>query len=85
MAGNVNVLGHRHDIWFLSVFCPSCQSQGLVAAVVREEREEEPVAELMEVTKKGRDKRPVEMDEVLDMHNFLKSFDGDFACLFSRS
>ncbi len=33
---NVDVLGHREDMWFLRVHCPACHTQCLVAAVVKE-------------------------------------------------
>ena len=45
-SGNVNILGHKEDLWFLSVFCPSCKTQGLVAAVVKEGKVTEVLTEL---------------------------------------
>ena len=47
-SGNIKILGHREDLWFLSVFCPSCKSQGLVAAVVKAEGRCEILTELTE-------------------------------------
>ena len=35
---NIDILGHREDMWFLKVFCPSCHTRCLVAAVVKESR-----------------------------------------------
>lgn len=72
---NVHVLGQQDDLWFLNVFCGGCQTQALVAALVRE-------------TAKVVDEHPVETesvtaDDTLDMHNFLKTFDGDFSTLFA--
>jgi len=80
---NVNILGHREDLWFISVFCSSCRSQGLVAAVVKEGKLPEVITELTEV-EEGRFSTPVESDDLIDMHAFLKDFGGDFSALFFR-
>jgi len=81
-AEHVNVLGHEQDLWFMSVFCPHCRSKGLVAAVVREEKaktaQHSPPEKAFCV-----DGPAVGVDDVLDIHNFLKGFDGDFRGLFS--
>ncbi len=84
-SSNIKVLGHREDMWFLSVFCPNCQSQGLVAAVIKEGKMAEVTTDL---TKAERSKfsaaPPLQADDVLDMHNFLKGFKGDFFTLFPK-
>jgi len=74
---HIQVLGHQDDLWFLSVFCASCHSQGLVAALVRRADEEAVATEVPPG-------EPVTADDLLDMHNFLKTFDGDFQGLFAR-
>ncbi len=82
---NVKVLGHQEDLWFLSVFCSACQTQCLVAAVVKEGRVPKVTTDLTEAELdrfKKMDK--LTADEVLDMHSFLKGFDGDFFQLFSQ-
>ncbi len=80
---NINVLGHREDLWFLSVSCPSCKSQGLVAAVIREGKLPEVITDLTE-TEQGRFSAGVDADDIMDMHIFLKEFDGDFSSLLSE-
>ncbi len=82
-VGNIEILGHHEDLWFLSVFCPSCRSQYLVAAVVSpEERVPEIITDLTEADLvRLRDAGRLTADEVLDMHGFLKGFDGDFSRL----
>jgi len=80
---NVKVLEHREDLWFLSVYCPGCKSQGLVAAVIREGKAPEIVTELTEV-EKSKLSTPIDSDDVIDMHTFLKDFGGDFSSLFSK-
>ena len=82
---NINVLGHQEDLWFLSTFCPACQARCLVAAVIREGRVPEVITDLTKAElDKFRNVSRVTIDEVLDMHNFLKGFDGDFSWLFSQ-
>ena len=81
---NVDVLGHREDLWFLRVFCSACQTQCLVAAVVKEERT---LGAATDLTKAELDKfrdNIIEIDDVLNMHNFLRDFDGGFSQLFGQ-
>ena len=83
--GNISVLGHEEGLWFLSVFCPSCQTQYLVAAVIRQGKTLEVVTDLTKAElDKFKDAASLTTDEVLDMHNFLKDFDGDVSRLLSR-
>jgi len=84
-GGNVRILGHRDDLWFLSVFCPACRSQGLVAAVIKEGQLPQLITDLTEADQaKFRELEPVDSDDLLDIHAFLREFDGDFAQLFSE-
>ena len=82
---NINVLGQQEDLWFLRVFCSACQTQYLVAAVIREGKMPEVITDLTEAeSDKFRNVDKLTADEVLDMHNFLKDFNGDFSRLLSR-
>jgi len=82
---NVKVLGHQEDLWFLSVFCSACQTQCLVAAVIKEGKAPKVITDLTEAElDKFKKMDELTADEVLDMHSFLKSFDGDFSQLFSQ-
>ena len=84
-TGNIDVLGHHEDLWFLSVFCPECGARYLVAAVVGEEKVSEVITDLTGAElKKFRGASGLTVNEVLDMHNFLNDFDGDFSGLFCR-
>ena len=84
-VSNIKVLDHEDGVWFLSVFCSSCGTQGLMAAVVREGRVAEVITDLTEAEYDCfAEREAVEMDDVLDIHIFLKEFDGDFAALFSE-
>jgi len=82
-ASQIQVLGHRDDLWFLSVLCPGCRSQGLVAAVIKEGRA--PV--VTDLTPEGMERFTQQgapgVDDLLDLHRFLEEFDGDFHKLFA--
>jgi len=83
---SVSVLGHSQDLWFLQAFCSACHTRCLVAAVVKESAEPELItsdlteAELDKFKSVGK----LAADEMLDVHNFLEGFDGDFSRLFSQ-
>jgi hypothetical protein len=82
-ASAVDVLGHEEDLWFLKASCKACHAEFLVAAVIQESREFEPVkdittAESVRFEKMGK----LTADDVLDMHRFLKDFDGNFSRIF---
>ena len=82
---NITVLGRQEDLWFLSASCPACHTRCLVAAVIREGRLPEVTTDLTKAElDRFRNMSRVTTDDVLDMHNFLKGFDGDFSQLFSQ-
>ena len=80
---NVNVIGHRDDLWFLTVYCPSCKSKGIVAAIVAADKSPEAITELTEAElTRFSSVSSVDSDDVLNMHTFLKDFGGDFSSIF---
>jgi len=84
-GGNVRILGHYGDLWFLSVYCSACHSQGLVAAVIKEGQVPTLITDLTEREyDKFREMGVVSDNDLLDIHNFLKNFDGDFSHIFFK-
>ena len=84
-ASNIKVLDQEEGLWVLSVYCSSCGTQGLIAAVVQEGNITDVITDLTEAEYERFDGgEVVGVDDVLEMHSFLKGFDGDFACLFSE-
>jgi len=84
-VGNINVIGHHEDLWFLSALCPACHTRCLVAAVIKEGKVPEVITDLTGAElDKFKNAGSLTADEVLDMHHFLKKFDGDFSRLFSQ-
>ena len=80
---NIDVIDHCEELWFLRVFCLSCHTKSLVAAIIREDNVPEVVTDLTEAElARFRNVDVVGADDALDVHNFLKDFDGDFSRLF---
>ena len=83
-VSNIKILDQEDGLWVLSVYCSSCGTQGLIAAVVQEGNITEVITDLTEAERERfGDSEVVGVDDVLEMHNFLKEFDGDFTSLFS--
>ena len=93
---DIHVVSRRPDMWMMVVECTECHARNFVAAVLNDGDPSEAqlaLRRLSERTESGQlDGEPVEnrlppigSDDVLDMHEFLRSFDGDFRRLFSRS
>ena len=83
-VSNIKILDQEDGLWVLSVYCSSCGTQGLIAAVVQEGNITEVITDLTEAERERfGDSEVVGVDDVLEMHKFLKEFDGDFTSLFS--
>jgi len=84
-TNNISVIGHHEELWFLRAFCSACHTQYLVAAIIEEDRMPELVIDLTEAElDKFRNMDVPTAEEMLDMHNFLKNFNGDFSRLFNQ-
>lgn len=82
---DARVIERQGELWVLSIRCSRCDAQAYVAAVVDADGTD--IDDVTEWSEDGsgdaRDDR-VTVDDVLDLHEFLESFDGDFSALFSR-
>ena len=79
----IEVIERSEDLWFLQVHCPCCDIKCLVAAIIKEDSGPEIITDLTETElEKFRSSDSVKTDDVLDMHEFLKGFDGDFPRIF---
>ena len=79
----IRILAHRDDLYFVDLSCRACGA-GAVAIVTVEIEGGEPqvdAPELAPATTPGAP--PIASDDVLDMHEFLRDFDGDFRSLFT--
>jgi len=91
---DIHVLSRRDDMWMMVVACTECHARNFVAAVLgdgdpseaqlalRQLSEEHAESESSLPTPTAESAPSVGVDDVLDMHEFLKGFDGDFHRLF---
>jgi len=81
---DIYVLGHHEDVWVSAVVCNHCGTQGLVFATVREGNEFEFAAQAdAEEIAALQHLPPLSMDDVLDVHAFLRDFKGDMRTLLA--
>ena len=82
-------------MWMLMVSCGECQARNFVAAVIGDGDAEEAQLALrrlgeehvrtrtdIEPEDEGESGEPVSVDDVIEIHQFLQGFDGDFKALF---
>ena len=92
---DVHVLSRKSDMWMLMVSCGECQARNFVAAVIGDGDAEEAQLALrrlgeehvrtrtsIEPEAEGALGEPVSVDDVIEVHQFLEGFDGDFKALF---
>lgn len=91
---DVHVLSRKPDMWMMVVQCTDCHARSFVAAVLNDGDPDEARFALRQLSTEAADEPPlaaeaaaggppVSAGDVLDMHEFLKSFDGDFRALFA--
>lgn len=92
------IIGHREHLWIVTVICEGCRNQGFITAIVEghDGAGERPAlppgpdrrGRLSEFTPGDQARfavaRPVGLDDLLDLHDFLDDFDGDFAALLRK-
>jgi hypothetical protein len=80
-AANISFMGHRNGWWFLSLYCSGCKRNRSAVVGVGIGQPTQVVIEPARADT-GELSAPIDFDDVLDMHIFLKDFDGDFRSLF---
>jgi hypothetical protein len=96
---DVHVLSRKPDFWMMLVQCTDCHAKSFVAAVMKDGDPREARLALRQLTEQAESgtvtieadtgdelieySEPVSAHDVLDMHEFLESFDGDFRKLFA--
>lgn len=82
---HIDVIEHNDEVWFLKVFCSSCHVRCVVAAIIREDARPEIITDLTrEELDKFKSVNGVREGDLLEMHEFLRNFDGDFPRLFRQ-
>ena len=82
---HASILGHNEDLWYLKALCHGCHTQALVAVVIKEDTIREVITDLSrEELGKFRNSGLLTGDDVLDMHGFLKEFEGNVTKLLNQ-
>ncbi len=93
---DIHIVSRKPDLWTMVVACNECHSRNFVAAVLGDGDPAQAQLALRKLSEQGTVKdadpapdepeapagEPVTVDDVLEMHGFLKQFDGDFHRLF---
>jgi hypothetical protein len=94
---NIQVVSRRSDMWMMVVTCEECHARNFVAAVLgdgdpdqaqlalRQLSRDESDFEIAPEVDEAPDGEPVSIDDVIEMHEFLAEFDGDFRRLFREA
>lgn len=83
---DIYILGHHEDVWVSAVVCGRCGTQGLVFAAVRDDEQFDTTSAAAAREQAAFRRMPgLTIDDVLDMHAFLKEFTGDVHDLFQGS
>ena len=84
----IRVLGRLESAWIVRVTCAKCQTAFKLLVVLDHDHaavspiQEEPARDPGPKREPRRRKAPVSLDEVLDAHEFLRTYDGDVKALF---
>ena len=80
---DVKILGNHYSLYFLQATCSSCHSRYLITAVINDSKNPDIVSDLTDTESiKFKDSQVPSIDDILDMHFYLKEFHGDFCSLF---
>ncbi len=83
---DIRVLGKLESAWIVRVTCSKCQTSFKLLVVVDDKHAAvSPVREEQgQAPPRARRRPPVSFDEVLDAHEFLRTYGGDVRSLFKR-
>jgi hypothetical protein len=80
---HVRVAARHEDLWVVSVRCRLCRNQQVFWVAVKDLRAESILRDVSEDEEEQfAAMSPVTGDDVLDMHQFLRTFNGNFQDLF---
>jgi hypothetical protein len=82
---HIEIIERNDELWFVKVVCSFCHVSCMVAIIIREEKKPYLVTDLTETEiEKFKNMSDVDEDDLLDMHYFLRDFDGDFPKAFDQ-
>ncbi len=79
-ASDIQILGHREQVWAMRVNCRECRTQALLLAVVEGNATRPVYTDLApDEWQRFKDCPPISADDVIAMHRHIQSYDGDFS------
>jgi hypothetical protein len=82
---DVTIMAQQEELWMLMVSCHHCHTQGIILAMVKEDEHVELLSDLTpEEWERLQDLPPISTEDVLDVYQFLRDFDGDFGGLLTE-
>jgi hypothetical protein len=77
---DIQIVGHREQVWAMRVNCRECRTEALLLAVV-EEKGARPVYTDLAPTDwtRFKDGPAITVDDVIEMHKFIQTYEGDFS------
>ncbi|HUV73019.1 MAG TPA: hypothetical protein VMW79_01800 [Anaerolineae bacterium] len=82
---DVSIMGQQDELWMLMVLCHRCGTQGIILAMVKEDEHIELLTDLTpEELDMIYDLPAINSEDVLDVYQFLRDFDGSFLDLFKE-
>lgn len=91
-TGQIRILAQRDDLFFVDLGCATCGTRAVAVVTIQAEEREAAEADVRQMGMVGNpDVEPsarggpaVTADEVLDMHQFMASYEGDLETLLRR-
>lgn len=81
---HVRIAARQEKVWIVSVRCSRCRNQQMFCVVPKEDESVAPFRDLTSDEEQEFGSLPaLSSDDVLDMHEFLSEFNGDFKGLFA--
>lgn len=81
---DIRVLGRLESAWIVRVTCMRCQTSFKLLVVIDEASAKRTPARAEPRVTRERRRPAVTLDEVLDAHDFLQSYEGDLKALFRQ-
>lgn len=79
---DLDIIDQGSSLLVLLMTCQHCQAQGLIVALVQEQK---PEPQRATQERERSEVQPITADDVLEIHRFLESFDGDCVSLLRDS
>jgi hypothetical protein len=79
-SSDIQVLGRRERVWAMRVNCRECRTKGLLLAVLEGQSARSIYTDLEpDEWQRFKDKPPISTDDVIEFHQHISSYDGDFS------